>query len=332
MLSIVLVNWNGWADTLSCVQSLLNAQQVPFRVVIVDNMSPNESLEAFERWAAGELELIRPSDRVGVISSGNIVKPGIVSFCQYREDMNLFETYREYRNVEDDAPEIHIVVSGRNGGFGFGCNVGMRLADQLGTDGYWLLNNDCVASHDALAKVARALETEPGTAFGTIVRYYDRPDVIQAVAGGWLSVSTGRNEMALTYPPKAPLNYIYGASFALSRNLRERVGYFDEKIFMYYEEMDYCIRILRAGFGFGVVDATVFHRHGGSQGGVSVSAWQNVLVNKWYVLRKHFGLGLWSFVYWLTLLARCADPRGGRNGAIGARRALKTLLARRASP
>jgi GT2 family glycosyltransferase len=189
-----------------------------------------------------------------------------------------------------------------------------------------------VATPDALVKVADALKAEPDTAVGTIVRYYDRPDVIQAVAGGWLSLSTGRNTMALSYPPEAPLNYIYGASFAISRKLRETVGYFDEKIFMYYEEMDYCIRISRAGFGFGAVDATVFHRHGGSQGGVAASAWQNVLVNKWYVLRKHLGLGLWSVVYWFTLLARCVDPRGTKNGTIGARRAFKALLAGAAAP
>jgi len=304
---------------------------VPFRIIIVDNMSPNESLEAFEGWAAGQLELIRPTGPIGELSSAGKGRQRSVVFRRYMEDRNTFETFREFRGVRSGAPEIHIVVSGRNGGFGFGCNVGMRLADHLGTNGYWLLNNDCVVSYEAVAKVAQAIETEPGTAVGTIVRYYDRPDVIQAVAGGWLSVSTGRNEMALTYPPKAPLNYIYGASFALSRALRERVGYFDEKIFMYYEEMDFCIRIFKAGFGFGVVDTTVFHRHGGSQGGVSVSAWQNVLVNKWYVLRKHFGLGFWSVVYWLTLLVRCADPRSGRNGTIGARRALKTLLAGKAS-
>ena len=47
MISVVLVNWNGWADTIACVQSLLNAEQTAFRIVIVDNASTNESVEMF---------------------------------------------------------------------------------------------------------------------------------------------------------------------------------------------------------------------------------------------------------------------------------------------
>lgn len=327
MLSVILVNWNGWADTLSCVQSILHADRVPARIIIVDNLSDNCSMEAFDRWAASQFELLPGTCPIGALAAGGAACARRVSFGLYREASASFDGFDiTVSEAGDLTPRIYIVNSGRNGGFGFGCNVGMRLADYLGSQGYWLLNNDCVIEPRALSMVASALSAHPRTAFGTIVRFYDRPEVVQAFGGGSLSRRSGKNVSYDARQQADSLDYIYGASFAFSRELRSAVGDFDERIFMYYEEIDLCIRIVHAGFKLDVVETDVFHRHGGSQSGVSATAWRHVLFNKWYVLRKHFGWGLWMVSYSTALLSRCLNPFGDRRARQGARMALKQLV------
>ncbi|HXF96318.1 MAG TPA: glycosyltransferase family 2 protein [Gemmatimonadales bacterium] len=51
-IGVVVVNWNGQADTLRCLHSLAAAAPGPARVVVVDNASSDGSREAIERWRA----------------------------------------------------------------------------------------------------------------------------------------------------------------------------------------------------------------------------------------------------------------------------------------
>lgn len=331
MLSVVLVNWNGWADTISCVQSLLNSDPVPFRIIVVDNMSTNDSLGIFERWALGGVELLQPATDIEAMSAAGGDKPRTAKFFQYIEAQNTFsEINRRAASVGREDCSIYFVASGRNGGFGFACNVGMRFADQLGTSAYWLLNNDCVVPPSTLGKLSECLDNRSNTAFGAVVRYYDQPQIIQAYGGGRLSRLTGKNALTADVVPAKPLDYLYGASVAFSSDVRRVVGDFDEKIFMYYEEIDFCIRLAEAGFSIDVVEADVFHRHGASQGGASVSAWCNVFVNKWYVHQKHFGWGLWSLFFFSILLVRCINPLAEKKSVAGSRLALRKLVFGRA--
>ena len=36
---VVLLNWNGWRDTIACLQSLLQSREVQLRVIVCDNAS-----------------------------------------------------------------------------------------------------------------------------------------------------------------------------------------------------------------------------------------------------------------------------------------------------
>ena len=51
---IILVNWNGWPDTIECLESLLRLTNSAFRIVVCDNGSDDDSLRQIQRWAAGK--------------------------------------------------------------------------------------------------------------------------------------------------------------------------------------------------------------------------------------------------------------------------------------
>lgn len=330
MISVVLVNWNGWADTIACIQSLLNSDLTSSRIIVVDNQSSDESISMFERWAHNELVIIPRGDEVEYLALKSAPLPRRVFFIQYNESENHFDGLNNHLPFLENEIIIYVVQSGRNGGFGYGCNVGLRLGHLLGSNSYWLLNNDCVVRPDVLSSVAERIEKEPRIIFGTILKYYYNPGCIQAVGGGYFNKLTGGVKTEKAVEQLKELSFINGASMVISDQCYDEIGGFDEAIFMYFEENDFCIRAAKAGYKFDVVKAEVYHKHGGSQGRVpSVNAWAQVLINKEYVLTKNFGWGPWVIFFYISLLLRSVLPVGEKNARIGARYALRELFWRR---
>ena len=54
MVSCVVVNWNGWRDTLACLRTLACQSEQPLHVVVVDNGSTDDSILQIGRWIGEE--------------------------------------------------------------------------------------------------------------------------------------------------------------------------------------------------------------------------------------------------------------------------------------
>jgi GT2 family glycosyltransferase len=328
MISVVLVNWNGWSDTLYCIQSLLHSAPVEARIIVVDNASTDDSLEIFRRWSSGTVTLPVETglseQYAPPVSAGEILS----TFVDFEEPSQRFHFSGAAQPKDQPCiTPLYFVSSPRNGGFGYGCNIGMRLARQLGSKVIWLLNNDCVVSPDVLSALDSHVRQHPNQIVGNHIKYYYQPDRLQTVGGGTLSRFTGEFHLQTSPDYKGELNFIYGASMAFSMECLERVGFFDPEIFMYIEEIDYCLRAAAAGYSFHVLPVYVFHKEGGSQGNSpTVNAWKLSLYNKYYVLRKNLGWGTWLIFYIAMVAARSFLPVGERVARQGARRALQALL------
>jgi len=68
---IVLLNWNGWRDTVNCLASLEKLQYRNFRVVVVDNASTNDSVVQFRR-AFPDLLIIESPANLGFAGGCNL--------------------------------------------------------------------------------------------------------------------------------------------------------------------------------------------------------------------------------------------------------------------
>jgi GT2 family glycosyltransferase len=332
VISAILVNWNSWADTIACIQSLLNSHSAPMRIIVVDNQSEDDSIYFFRCWANGKFELNPQGYEIEYLALDGAKHLRQIKFLRYIESKNSFDSIGNEEQLVEAETVIYVVDSARNGGFGFGCNVGMKLAKQLGTEVIWLLNNDCVVKPETLGKIRNNVLKYPKTIFGCILKYYYQPNQIQALGGGYMSHLTGCVKTYNTSSKPNKLNFINGASMAFAMECFDKIGGFDEQIFMYFEENDFCLRAASAGYCFEVIRSEVFHKHGGSQGcGSSATAWKNVLINKHYVLMKNFGFGTWTVFFYTMLILRCLFPFKGKNASIGARQALKILISKGAA-
>ncbi|MGI4878822.1 MAG: glycosyltransferase family 2 protein [Janthinobacterium lividum] len=283
-LGIVLVNYKGWSHTLECLESLFRST-IPIRVVVVDNASGNDSLDHIAAWARGDQPASALNESMSRFSVPPVPKP--------------IEVVR--LNASDPPPTtrpvLMLVDAGANRGFAGGNNIGLRiLAADPKLAYFWLLNNDTVVEPGAAAAlVARMDSTHNVGMCGTVIRYYHRPDRIQALNGGRFSRLTGvsshigrGSRATMPFDPAAvarDTDYVLGASLAVSRRFLERIGMMEESYFLYFEEIDWSYRN-RGRFAIAFAHgAVIYHKEGGSIGSSGVKGERSV-TSEYYLLHS----------------------------------------------
>lgn len=271
---IVVLNWNGWQDTIACLESLLTMDAINYRIVVCDNGSTDGSLKALVDWANGGRKTRSP----GNILLSHLARQeshAVAHTCFHADSLRS-------RCSEHDHPIIFL-DNGANLGFAAGNNTGIQYAlSQPDMTHVWLLNNDTVVEPTTLQNMLARLAKDPGAGCcGSVIKFYDDPTVIQAVGGcsfnsitGIASETLGRYATKVSHEEishyEKTMDYISGASYLVTRQYLETVGLMEEDYFLYYEEIDWAMR--NAGQFRQVIaaDAIVYHREGSSIGSASL--------------------------------------------------------------
>jgi GT2 family glycosyltransferase len=262
---IIILNWNGWKDTLQCLESVLRSEYRDFRIVVCDNDSSDGSMDKIKAWARGELEIDEEmNEHLRPLVSPPVKKP--VPFVEYnRKDA-------EQGGTETAADTLLVLIqTGSNSGYSGGNNVGMRYALKKKADFIWLLNNDTLVTANTLQALVTLMHdhAEIGLA-GNIIALPDKPPQMQAYGGGRLLPLIGTDRFV--YSP-GKLGYVSGTSLFIRREVAEQIGLLDESFFFYWEDVDYSTRALKNGWKLGVVeDAVVYHKFSASVGGQSLKS------------------------------------------------------------
>ena len=160
-----------------------------------------------------------------------------------------------FDGVLDDAanrhPEDFTLQTGRNLGFAGGMNAGLRWAMDRGAQTVTVLNNDTLCTPDAV----RALEScaESGAIVSPQVDYLASPDRIW-FAGGVVDADTalprhlGETELeALPSGACSPTDTLAGCCLTARADVWRRVGLFDERYFLLFEDAELSLRATRLG-------------------------------------------------------------------------------------
>lgn len=154
-----------------------------------------------------------------------------------------------------------------NLGFGAGVNAGVAHSCDMGARAFLVINPDARIDAASAALLRTAVEREPNTLVSPRVLdehgrvWFDGADLY--LADGRTAAT--RNRPAETRSTEV-FEWISGACFAVSRELWDDVGGFDERYFLYWEDVDLSWRIRQHGGGLRVVrEATAMHNEGGTQ-------------------------------------------------------------------
>ncbi|MCL4397664.1 glycosyltransferase family 2 protein [Patescibacteria group bacterium] len=175
----------------------------------------------------------------------------------------------------------------KNLGYAGGNNVGIKRALEDGAEYVWILNNDTVVDPHCLQELVIAAQRHPsGGIFGAKIYFapgyefhkekYKKSELGKVLwwAGGeidWNNVMTkhrGVDEVDINqYAQEEKTGAVTGTAMLVTREVFEKIGLLDEKYFLYFEESDFCLRALRAGFELWYVPtAVVWHKNAGSSG------------------------------------------------------------------
>lgn len=273
---VVILNWNGWKDTLTCLESVLRLDHANYRIVVCDNASGDGSVDKIRDWAAGLLPRDSSSTPLGCALDRPVEKP--LKLIEY--DRSAAEAGGDLSGGADGLILIH---TGANLGFAGGNNVGIRFAMARGDADYvWLLNNDTVVEPDALsALVDRASESDLIGIVGSTLCFFDAPDTVQSYGGGTFNANRAMTRHigegsklgvlsdAEVRRIEAQMVYVVGASMLVSRRFIECVGMMQEDYFLYFEEIDWVERSRRGTVQFQLAFAAgsiVYHKVGASIG------------------------------------------------------------------
>lgn len=168
--------------------------------------------------------------------------------------------------IRERYPDLAILENGENLGYTGGNNVGIEYALGLGVDYVWLLNDDVVIESRTLSALMTAALSHPGVGFwGPKVYALEEPQRLLSAGGqlrrGWKPAHRGMGELDRgQYDELAEVDYLSGCALLVSRKVIEAIGELDEDFFAYREDIEWCCRGRRNGFGcFFMPAAKVWH-------------------------------------------------------------------------
>ena len=164
--------------------------------------------------------------------------------------------------VQQSFPEIKLVISAENLGFGGACNLGAKHAR-----GRYLafLNPDTILDPGWLKALIAAFEADPqaGLATSKILLLHD-PGRINTCGNdihlSGITLCRGMGQPQQVFSHQEEVSAVSGACFAIRRQLFEALGGFDETFFMYMEDTDLSWRARLLGYKcLFVPESVVYH-------------------------------------------------------------------------
>ena len=204
---------------------------------------------------------------------------------------------RAYQDV------VKVIMSPKNGGFGAGNNVAINagLNSKTPPDYFYFLNPDAVPHAGAIATFVDFMDAHPdaGIAGGRIENEFGEveasvfrfpsfvSEMEKAISLGFVRKLLKNSVVPMEMPATSqPFDWVSGASFIARSAALAKAGGFDETFFLYWEEVELCHRVRKAGFEiYGVPAATVVHTGGVSTG---MDDLERRVPRYWFESRNYF--------------------------------------------
>lgn len=259
-LAIIILNYQTYELTIQCIKSILETQSgIIYRIIIVDDCSPNDSIEKLICWI----------------------------------------------DTQNSKNEIILVKTDRNGGYSAALNKGIREAQKMEAEYISIINNDLIFTNNYFSILRKAaVENQEIAIWGGSVQGKD---------GSWQVAYKLKKTSTAYLLSKKPLSYIFpmgkyaqtitndyqgiirfygmisGCCFMFHFRLLEKIGMWDENIYLNHEEDAIAAKLYALGLQCAVVPrATLIHLGSQTIGSITPFQYYHRYISEIYVLRKYY--------------------------------------------
>ncbi|WP_250122766.1 glycosyltransferase family 2 protein [Chroococcidiopsis sp. CCMEE 29] len=271
LLTVVILNYRTPSLTIDCLRSLVGeVRSLPgTRVVVADNASGDGSVEqiaaAIEAEGWGEWASLMPLERNGGYAFGNnaVIRVALHS----TNPPPYFLLLNPDTIVRPGALQVLVDFMDEHPDVGI---AGSRLEDPDGTS-----QRSAFRFHSVLSELNFGL----------------RLGVVSKLLSKWVVAPPVSEETCQT-------DWVAGASMIVRREVFESVGLLDEQYFMYFEEVDFCLKANKSGWScWYVPQSRVVHLVGQSSGVTDTKRSPRRLPTYWFDSRRRYFLKNHGWLY-----------------------------------
>lgn len=256
-LSIIIINWNSAKYVHECIRSIyLHTKDISFEIIVLDNASYDGCGEMLAREFTN-VKFIQSTENLGFARGNNLAA------AHSSGEVVLFLN----PDTEIAGPVFSLLLDSLQSLPRAGV-VGPRLLNGDGT-----IQTSCLQPFPTIAN--QLLDAEllrrsfPNSPIWGMMPLFDGAGTPRSIDG------------------------ISGACLMTSKEVFQKVGGFTEDYFMYYEDMDYCLKVRASGWdNYYIPNAVVTHYGGKSSGGDTQSRFSVSMMveSAWKFFRKHRGV------------------------------------------
>ena len=211
-ISVIIINYNTDKLTLQAVESVIKyTNNISYEIIVIDNCSPNGTNLATVLRAKPQVEFYKLKENIGFGRANN------------------------YAYTKTKGEYIYL----------------------LNSDAYLIENNikemyDYMKVHQNVASCGTKMLFECGKQNFSFGNFWTLKKMLDD--SGWLKISKEKREQKIStsrivkFSTPTSVDYISGASVMFKKSIIEILGFFDERFFMYYEDMELSYRFIKKGY------------------------------------------------------------------------------------
>lgn len=191
---------------------------------------------------------------------------------------------REIKKMSLPSYVIYWIDNSKNNkGYAAGINAGVRKGMHDGCDYFLALNPDIslkIVTVESLLSVSQIFD----------VWGYAMKQGKHTFYGGEIDRWRLSGGLIRTRPPQrfAAVDFVSGSLIGFSKEVFQKIGFWSEDYFMYYEDVDYCLRACKAGFQVGIDSGVLYEHYEQSQLNKNKEEW--IAKSRWKFFWKHANL------------------------------------------